>query len=133
MLTEDRCRKQCFRSTTRVTSIFQSQPMRQCSGTSSSSGISSSGHEELEFKQKEMPFNLISPDRTVFCNRCRNPINDMAKVAVEYGQMLWHKECFRCTMCNRDLNNESFVQDAAGNVCCPDCELHQEEDKMAYE
>ncbi|KAG6446632.1 hypothetical protein O3G_MSEX004552 [Manduca sexta] len=51
------------------------------------------------------------------CVKCSRPVYAMERVKAE--RRVWHKECFRCTQCNKQLTVETYQSDHTTLYCKP--------------
>lgn len=56
------------------------------------------------------------------CAACSKPVLVLKSEGgyIENSGRLWHKRCFRCEGCQRDISSQPMV-DLLGMPCCPDC------------
>ena len=56
------------------------------------------------------------------CAQCQKAI---VTKGIQYGLMVYHPECFKCTTCNKNVAHESKVKSSDGQIKCQECYLMQ--------
>jgi hypothetical protein len=51
------------------------------------------------------------------CRACEKPVFQMEQIKAEKG--VWHKNCFRCTECNKQLNVDTYQSNEGSLYCKP--------------
>ncbi|CAB3258673.1 unnamed protein product [Arctia plantaginis] len=51
------------------------------------------------------------------CQKCSRPVYAMERIKAE--KRIWHKECFRCVQCNKQLTMETYQSDHTTLYCKP--------------
>ncbi|KAH9643925.1 hypothetical protein HF086_016475, partial [Spodoptera exigua] len=51
------------------------------------------------------------------CEKCSRPVYAMERIKAE--KRIWHKECFRCVQCNKQLTVETYQSDHTTLYCKP--------------
>ncbi|KAI0981963.1 hypothetical protein GJ496_008868, partial [Pomphorhynchus laevis] len=54
------------------------------------------------------------------CVRCKKSIESDVEY-LEFEDMYWHKECFKCSRCDRCIADESFYQGDNNDILCQNC------------
>ncbi|XP_073957998.1 LIM domain and actin-binding protein 1-like [Choristoneura fumiferana] len=75
-------------------------------GTISVSKSSSKLHKKMQ-----------AADENPQCAKCSRPVYAMERVKAE--KRAWHKECFRCAQCNKQLTVETYQSDHTTLYCKP--------------
>ncbi|XP_063834925.1 LIM domain and actin-binding protein 1 [Ostrinia nubilalis] len=73
----------------------------------------SKSSEKLHKKMKASS----EPDSNPQCQKCSRPVYAMERVKAE--RRVWHKECFRCVQCNKQLTVETYQSDHTTLYCKP--------------
>ncbi|XP_047037198.1 F-actin-monooxygenase MICAL3 isoform X2 [Helicoverpa zea] len=75
--------------------------------------ISVSKSSEKLFKKMK----AADADAAPHCEKCSRPVYAMERIKAE--RRVWHKECFRCTQCNKQLTVETYQSDHTTLYCKP--------------
>ncbi|KAL0809989.1 hypothetical protein ABMA28_010827 [Loxostege sticticalis] len=73
----------------------------------------SKSSEKLHKKMKASSDAESNPQ----CQKCSRPVYAMERVKAE--RRVWHKECFRCVQCNKQLTVETYQSDHTTLYCKP--------------
>ncbi|RVE48734.1 hypothetical protein evm_006628 [Chilo suppressalis] len=73
----------------------------------------SKSSEKLHKKMKASS----EPESNPQCQKCARPVYAMERIKAE--KRVWHKECFRCVQCNKQLTVETYESDHTALYCKP--------------
>ncbi|CAH0764736.1 unnamed protein product [Diatraea saccharalis] len=73
----------------------------------------SKSSEKLHKKMKAAADGESNPQ----CQKCSRPVYAMERIKAE--RRVWHKECFRCVQCNKQLTVETYQSDHTTLYCKP--------------
>lgn len=76
--------------------------------------ISVSKSSEKLFKKMKA---ATDTDAIPQCEKCSRPVYAMERIKAE--KRIWHKECFRCVQCNKQLTVETYQSDHTTLYCKP--------------
>ncbi|KAJ8707488.1 hypothetical protein PYW08_010740 [Mythimna loreyi] len=76
--------------------------------------ISVSKSSEKLFKKMKA---ATDTDSIPHCEKCSRPVYAMERIKAE--KRIWHKECFRCVQCNKQLTVETYQSDHTTLYCKP--------------
>lgn len=76
--------------------------------------ISVSKSSEKLFKKMKAASDVDSNPQ---CEKCSRPVYAMERIKAE--KRIWHKECFRCVQCNKQLTVETYQSDHTTLYCKP--------------
>ncbi|XP_045507534.1 F-actin-monooxygenase MICAL3-like isoform X1 [Colias croceus] len=106
-----------IQSESRVTHYQEVTETRQVKKKKSSRRHKDEGSISVSKSSEKLFKKMKASEENPNCAKCSRPVYAMERVKAE--RRIWHKECFRCVQCNKQLTVETYQSDHTTLYCKP--------------